>query len=331
MVSLGKEDRPETYQPIKPHVEIPGEKVNPWLDALDKLATPADHNVPDQVLLDREMRDVEGHSEDKGCAIPEGMEADAATEVLNVHVFELLSVEHALRDGAKAIGAANTPYEDRVALVEKKYYVAGGRARMMFAVKTSRAMASLDRALMAVGSLKSFAEFDTGVLSGGTVNRLLALYRGGMDKTQQRIVSSYAVRELSIKLGPDKFLEAVSLLQMNPSMDGFIFEGWVIGCLAHGPLTLKQLASGGNVEWKQYPLVHFDITQLQLKLQALSTKQWLVPFKWNQSGYGIVFLDKTRGVVRFVQVTRAFLVTTWSYRARKYMGERNKRAGIHDW
>ncbi|EGZ08885.1 hypothetical protein PHYSODRAFT_318756 [Phytophthora sojae] len=189
----------------------------------------------------------------------------------------------------KAIGAANTPYEDRVALVEKKYYVAGGRARMMFAVKTSRAMASLDRALMAVGSLKSFAEFDTGVLSG----------------TQQRIVSSYAVRELSIKLGPDKFLEAVSLLQMNPSMDGFIFEGWVIGCLAHGPLTLKQLASGGNVEWKQYPLVHFDITQLQLKLQALSTKQWLVPFKWNQSGYGIVFLDKTRGVVRFVQVTRA--------------------------
>ncbi|EGZ07091.1 hypothetical protein PHYSODRAFT_319651 [Phytophthora sojae] len=196
------------------------------------------------------------------------------------------------------------PCEDRVALVEKKFYVAGGSARMMFAVMTSRAMASLDIALMSVGSLKSFAEFDTGVLSGGLVNRLLALYRDGMNKIQQRIVSSYAVRELSIKLGPD-ILKAVSLLQMNPSMDGFIFEGWVIGCLAHGPLILKQLASGGNVEWKQYPLVHFDIAQLQLKLQALSTKQWLVPFKWNQSGYDIVFLDKAEGFVRFVQVTRA--------------------------
>ncbi|KAE8886839.1 hypothetical protein PF005_g11559 [Phytophthora fragariae] len=150
MVSLGKDERPDLYQRIDSRVELPGEKPNPWLAALEEPTT--------QVECDR------GDSKCRRCAVPEGMNTDQSqqsggqvTETLNVSVFKLLSwtideyriavreddffdsVERVLRDG-KALGAAKTFYEDRVALVEKKFYVAGGSARMMFALTTTMAM-----------------------------------------------------------------------------------------------------------------------------------------------------------------------------------------------
>ncbi|KAI9986907.1 hypothetical protein PInf_025876 [Phytophthora infestans] len=38
---------------------------------------------------------------------------------------------------------------------------------------------------------------------------------------------------------------------------------------------------------------------------SLTTPTWMAPVKWSEAGHDAVFVDASRGLVRFIQVTRA--------------------------
>lgn len=67
------------------------------------------------------------------------------------------------------------------------------------------------------------------------VNNLLARYdwertndRADFDKV---IVSSYAMKLITKTLVPDEYIDVAKKLLLNPSMDGYLFEDWVIASL----------------------------------------------------------------------------------------------------
>ena len=107
---------------------------------------------------------------------------------------------------------------------------------------------------------------------------------------------------MATKCGPDlvKNLALVTRCEKNPAMDGCMFEMWFFALLRFGGVTLCDDLGNKQEEWA--PSIAITFTDIPTLPDDHGV--WLKPFKWNQGGYDAIFVDKTCGRVRFVQVTR---------------------------
>ncbi|KAF4040145.1 hypothetical protein GN244_ATG07574 [Phytophthora infestans] len=94
--------------------------------------------------------------------------------------------------------------EERMQLLEMKYCVAGGSARLMFGVSTKKAVKSLNIAIQEMPNIESFSREFLGASPSGVVHRLLALYHRYDDSGDHDVclVSDYVVRKAAVVLGP---------------------------------------------------------------------------------------------------------------------------------
>lgn len=93
---------------------------------------------------------------------------------------------------------------------------------------------------------------------------------------------------------------------MNPSMDGFILESWFFAELRHNCLSRSFYVCSllQRRQWEKPCIYFFDPSIIPIRI-CLDNPTWLAPMKWNQGGYDTVFVDKTKGLVRFMQIMRA--------------------------
>lgn len=133
---------------------------------------------------------------------------------------------------------------DRKDMVLSKFYVTGGSARAMFDMDDQGARDLISdrlkecfdiRAILKDALMSKHSFSGTVGECSNIVNRLFAHYgwdsEDGRVKFDQVVVSSYAMKLIAEKLGPDAYIEVARNLFLNPSMDGFLFEDWVIASL----------------------------------------------------------------------------------------------------
>ncbi|KAI9982650.1 hypothetical protein PInf_008626 [Phytophthora infestans] len=302
---VGKEYRPELYKPIPANV--------------------------DEELRDFEMEDVEMSTGDL-----HNLEKVQTSELHHVTLavgntlhpvhtqmlFELTSwcfedYEKAVLndDFFRTVVAMFPPYRtqsnrkkeaaERIKLLQEKYFVAGGSARLMFEVTTATAIEALDKALVEPSNIETYLQGFVGDSSSGAVNRLLARYNSphGYDV---RLVSEYVVRHFATAMGPRLVQKFARACNVNPSTDGFILEAWFFAQLSHNGLTWSVYVESAlqRRKWERSSIVFFDPDKYPIGV-SLDAPKWVAPVKWNQGGYDAVFIDKAAHLVRFVQVTRA--------------------------
>ncbi|EGF80872.1 hypothetical protein BATDEDRAFT_24341 [Batrachochytrium dendrobatidis JAM81] len=108
---------------------------------------------------------------------------------------------------------------------------------------------------------------------------------------------------LAIKKGPDliRKLAKATRHDGNPSMDGWMLEMWFFASLYYDGV---KLFDENDNEFQTWPASNFKTLDINA-FPALPENNgvWFKPNKWNQGGFDAIFLDKGKGLVRFVQVT----------------------------
>ena len=209
-------------------------------------------------------------------------------------VAQYLDFDPAVRRGAAGI---------RMEKVESKFYFAGHCARYMFAMQTDEVKTEIDSAVSKVSNYRDVFNQLVGTSSDIAVHRILSRidnHRCGNSGVD--FVSHYALWKLSERHGLDSLLALVKT-GFGQNDDGFL------GCVYE--LTFF-LTINTSIPFKpkddKWPLryVEFDPNRFD---NTIPTNIWLKSSNPRQSGYDAVVLipgkDRNRGIVRFVQITRA--------------------------
>ena len=195
-----------------------------------------------------------------------------------------------------------SPRED---LVRSKLYFAGASARWMFLFATQAVIEQTDESVASVDDIFPYIKGTVGDRSNNVVNRLFSssFAEDDMFHRKNSIVSRFAGVMLAIKAGPDliRRLAEATKLDGNPSMDGWMLEMWFFACLRHGGVKLFNSSDEEFQTWPESKVKTLDINSFPTIPE--NNGVWFKPSKWNQGGFDAIFLEKGKGLVRFVQVT----------------------------
>jgi len=320
MVSIGKTYRPELYDSI----ENVDEKLFGMVEDLDEeLSEVEDVDMETGESYSLEQAAANASSDIQTSESPHTTQA-AVSPVDSEMLFELTSwlveeYEEAILcdEFFRAVVGMFPEYsrqtdpakekEERISLLQAKYFVAGGSARLMFERTAEKGIEALTRAIATVPNIENYLNGLVGESSGGAVNRLLARYYSPPpQKADVRLVSDYVVRTFAIQMGPRLLEKFAGACAVNPSMDGWILEAWFFAELSHKGLTWSVCGESElqRHQWEKSVIVYFDPSRYPL-VSPLKDPAWMAPVKWNQGGYDAVYIDKAKQLVRFVQVTRA--------------------------
>ncbi|KAK1929592.1 hypothetical protein P3T76_014990 [Phytophthora citrophthora] len=190
----------------------------------------------------------------------------------------------------------------REAMVESKYYYAGGSCRYMFHFHTATVATKLSDA---VDSLNAAATVATsGQHSSSSINRLFGMFKRPHDVgAVSPVISQYAATLIAVRCGPEAIKKFMSTHRdsSNPALNGWMLEMVFFASLRNGGLALVD-AAGNTVDmWGESVIVVGD------GIPALYSAHpvWIKPEKWNQGGYDAIMVCKRTQHVRFVQVTSA--------------------------
>ncbi|TMW64761.1 hypothetical protein Poli38472_011641 [Pythium oligandrum] len=190
----------------------------------------------------------------------------------------------------------------RAAMVESKYFYAGGSCRYMFHFRTATVATKLSDA---VDSLNDAAIVATsGQRSSSSINRLFGMFQRPHDVgAVSPVISQYAATLIAIRCGPEAIKKFISTHRdiSNPALDGWMLEMVFFASLRNGGLALVDAAGNTVDTWGQSVVVIAD------GIPALSSAHpvWIKPEKWNQGGYDAIMVCKRTQHVRLVQVTSA--------------------------
>ncbi|KAE8893361.1 hypothetical protein PF005_g23027 [Phytophthora fragariae] len=190
----------------------------------------------------------------------------------------------------------------RGAMVESKYYYAGGSCRYMFHFRTANVATKLSDAVDSLNDAATVATRDQ--RSSSSINRLFGKFQrphgGG---AVSPVISHYAATLISVKCSPEAIKKFMSTHQdsSNPALNGWMLEVVFFASLRNGGLDLVDAAGNKLGSWNQSVIVVSDA------IPALSCAHpvWIKPEKWNQGGYDAVMVCKRTQHVRLVQVTSA--------------------------
>jgi DNA polymerase III delta prime subunit len=293
MGALGKVYRPEIYEPVSVDTDFIDRSLQN-VDMVDSVVTsPITASLStakaDEVVYERMRFQVESWRFE-----------EYAEAVQNDVFFE--SVKHVFPSLTEQLDAA-AELAQRFLLLEMKYCVAGGSARLMFGVTTSKAMEALDSAIDDVRNFETLALGFVGPTSPDAINRLLSLYHSG-DSSDVGLISGYVARKLGVVRVPHLLQKIATLCGVNPSVDGYFFEASFFSMLTFNGVkwTSFELQTEDD-GWEQASVVFFDPLKESINI-PLQTATWMAPVQWNHGGYDAVFVDREKKLVRFVQVTR---------------------------
>ncbi|OAJ40780.1 hypothetical protein BDEG_24481 [Batrachochytrium dendrobatidis JEL423] len=132
------------------------------------------------------------------------------------------------------------------------------------------------------------------------VNDIFPYVKGTIGDQSNNVVDRLFSSSLA---GPDLIRKLVKATRHdgNPSMDGWMLEMWFFASLHYDGVNLFD---ENDNEFQTWPASNFKTLDINA-FPALPENNgvWFKPNKWNQGGFDAIFLDKGKGLVRFVQVT----------------------------
>lgn len=192
-------------------------------------------------------------------------------------------------------------------LVLSKLYFAGASARWMFHFPTKTIVEQTNQSVASVDDIISYIKGTIGDMSNNVVNRLLStsFFPHDIFYRKSSIVSRFAGVMLAIKVGPDliRRLAQATRHEGNPSMDGWMLEMWFLASIRHGGVRLLDCRDREVGSWPQAEVDTLDVASFPRLPENKGV--WFKPSKWNQGGFDAVYIHKSNGLVRFVQVTSA--------------------------
>ncbi|KAG3184463.1 hypothetical protein PC128_g13706 [Phytophthora cactorum] len=191
---------------------------------------------------------------------------------------------------------------DRSAMVETKYFYAGGSCRYMFYYNTTDVVEKLSSA---VDSLNDAATTATnGPRSLSSINRLFAMFKRPFGAgAVAPVISRYAATTIAVKSGPDAIKKFMSTLRdnSNPALNGWMLEIFFFSSIRNGGLEIVDAAGNQIDKWDQSPVVVSD----RIPVLSHDYPVWIKPENWKQGGYDAIMVCKQNRLVRMVQVTSA--------------------------
>ena len=192
-------------------------------------------------------------------------------------------------------------YDEVVANLRQKFYLAGGCARFMFQYTTEYLVLRLDQIIDQQGNLNSFADYKP-----GPTQPLVAMF----SEVDRCLVSQYVKHCLAKRTGLAPLLDLARHFSTNRSVSGWIFEEFFFSVMWHQrrtSLVLRQGIRQNQVFWRCLDLWHI-ISPFDPKSTGCPMNQWLRPQRCNQGGFDGVLLRPTegnQGDAIFVQCTLA--------------------------
>ncbi|KAH9113896.1 hypothetical protein AeMF1_011984 [Aphanomyces euteiches] len=234
---------------------------------------------------------------------------DILTRAKEFHVWSWTLDEylHAVKNGVVFESAsqyldAPVLLRNRVAMVESRYYYAGGFCRNMFHFNTETVATKLSDAVDALDDANNVAT--SGQRSSFSINRLFGMFKQPNDVgAVYPVISQYAATLIAIRCGPEAIKKFMSTRQdsSNPALDGWMVEMHFFASLQAGGLDLIDAAGNTIGRWGPSLVVVGDgIPKL-----PFAHPVWIKPQKWNQGGYDAIMVCKSTQHVLFVQVTSA--------------------------
>jgi hypothetical protein len=186
----------------------------------------------------------------------------------------------------------------RAAMVESKYYYAGGSCRYMFHDHYAAVAAELSRAVYALNEAAS-----GGSSAPSSTQRLFGRFPQGGLHWVSPVISQYAATQIAVGCGPEaiKRLMWTQQYSLDPALNGWKLEMVFFTSLRKDGLALLDAAGNTVDTWGESILVVTD------GIPALSSVRpvWIKPEGWNPGGYDAIMVCKRTQHVRFVQVARA--------------------------
>ena len=190
-------------------------------------------------------------------------------------------------------------------LVRSKLYFAGASARWMFHLATQDVIEKTYESVASAENIFAYINGTIGEKSNNVVNRLFSYSPDPHNKfcPKVSIVSQFAGVRLAIKVGPDLIRNLANATNHdgNPSLFGWLFEMWFFANLRQNGVKVLNYDGVEIQKWSDPDVPILDVTSFPALPENRGT--WFKPVKWNQGGYDAIFLEKGKGMVRFVQVT----------------------------
>ncbi|KAI3655886.1 hypothetical protein MP638_006820 [Amoeboaphelidium occidentale] len=210
----------------------------------------------------------------------------------------------------------NNELKVRYGMIESKFYFAGGSCRNMFDF-TQHVLSHINHAVESATDPMPYVNALIGSQSDQVINSLISTRQppcsSYMGQKFRYLVSERAALELAIKAGPNLVKGIANALTPghNDSMNGWMLEMWFFSLVATKGITLFD-KSNKTTKWpRSEPSMISEVSEIP------NYQVWLKPRKWNQGGYDGIYIEKKKGYVRFVQITRA---KTHSFKIR-YLAE----------
>jgi DNA polymerase III delta prime subunit len=193
----------------------------------------------------------------------------------------------------------------RYGMIESKFYFAGGSCRNMFDFNTQHVLSQINHAVESAADPKPYVNALISSQSDQVINRLISIrpppYSSYVGEKFRYLVSERAALELAVKAGPNLVKGIADALtpEHNDSMNGWMLEMWFFSLVATKGVTLFD-KSNNITKWPlSKPRMISEVSAIP------NYPVWLKPRKWNQGGYDGIYIEKKKGYVRFVQITRA--------------------------
>ncbi|EKX33922.1 hypothetical protein GUITHDRAFT_119905 [Guillardia theta CCMP2712] len=190
--------------------------------------------------------------------------------------------------------------------IRSKYFYAGKSSRCMFAWNTSEVIKRLRRALTAVQDFES--HMSSGTQSPNLIDGLFSVRRDAVSQSDcLTFVSEFVAFEFAIRMGPDRLRKCAALFEPNdPIMQGKFFEILFFATIAAQDLKIFWRVGGNGTKiWPKGVVKIVSNNFDQTFFDGNENGLWAKPLNFNHPAYDGVFLNKTDGSVRFVQVTIA--------------------------
>ena len=198
---------------------------------------------------------------------------------------------------------------NRQGLIESKFFFAGGSSRFMFHHSTAKTIEVIENSVNEVRDILPYINGTIGHASDSVVNRLLGCHLAppiGNDiiRRQPFIISEFAAIEFASRQGPDSISMLIQTFKdsINPAMDGWFLEMLFFSRLRHSGVKLFDSDDKEVGVWKDSQLLSFNLPSFPMIPNDRGI--WLKPLKWNQGGFDAVYVDRSLGSVRFIQITR---------------------------
>jgi len=233
------------------------------------------------------------------------MSSEAADFV--VHQSKDLTVYNWTLDEYRLCLENNLPgeaFKDEASLLLQHYYAGGSMRLMQWEIDSLRKY--LDKKIAEVNDKKVLLQGMQGVSGSMAVNTLIAEYDGDADTV---LLSRYVARKVAWSVDDIFIAEAGKRLPQNPSWQGWVFEMKVIN-LVHRDNKLALRYIGASSAKTAHLSSELQLTGstvcapesfLDLPARVPEGNMWLLPEKWNQACFDLVFYTELK--LWFVQVT----------------------------